>query len=188
MSSSGYTAITFVANEQPTTAKWNLIGSNDASFNNGNGFEDGIIINRHIADDAVKGNNLDLDSAEMLLGADFSTSSTSFVDTGLKVTLPAIGKWLMFAQLRASTGASGQYPKFRLYNQTTAAAISNTERIGVFTSSGVPDAQATCPINQIVTTTTVNNIIRVELLASAGTVKLLSNTAGNSHLLAVRVG
>lgn len=48
MSSSGYTAITFVANEQPTTAKWNLIGSNDASFNNGNGFEDGIIVNRHI--------------------------------------------------------------------------------------------------------------------------------------------
>lgn len=49
MSSSGYTAITFVANEQPTTAKWNLIGSNDASFNNGNGFEDDIILNRHIA-------------------------------------------------------------------------------------------------------------------------------------------
>lgn len=49
MASSGYTAITFVANEQPTTAKWNLIGSNDASFNSGNGFEDGIIIARHLA-------------------------------------------------------------------------------------------------------------------------------------------
>lgn len=59
MASSGYTVITFVANEQPTTAKWNLIGSNDASFNNGNGFEDDIIINRHIADLAVKGENID---------------------------------------------------------------------------------------------------------------------------------
>lgn len=49
MASSGYTAITFVADEQPTTAKWNLIGSNDASFNNGNGFEDGIIVARHYA-------------------------------------------------------------------------------------------------------------------------------------------
>lgn len=53
MASSGYTAITFVANEQPTTAKWNLIGSNDASFNNGNGFEDGIIVARHMAADSV---------------------------------------------------------------------------------------------------------------------------------------
>lgn len=49
MPSSGYTSITFVANEQPTTAKWNLVGSNDASFNNGNGFNDGVIVTRHLA-------------------------------------------------------------------------------------------------------------------------------------------
>lgn len=53
MPSSGYTAITFVASEQPTTAKWNLIGSNDASFNTGDGFNDGIIIPRHLATGAV---------------------------------------------------------------------------------------------------------------------------------------
>lgn len=29
----GYTAISFTAGEQPTTAKWNLVGSNDAAFN-----------------------------------------------------------------------------------------------------------------------------------------------------------
>jgi hypothetical protein len=49
MASSGYTAITFIANEQPTTAKWNLIGSNDSSFNLGTGLEDGVIISRHIS-------------------------------------------------------------------------------------------------------------------------------------------
>lgn len=48
MPSSGYTAITFVANEQPTTAKWNLIGSNDSSFNLGTGFEDAILLTRHV--------------------------------------------------------------------------------------------------------------------------------------------
>lgn len=58
MPSSGYTAITFVAGEQPTTAKWNLIGSNDASFNNGNGFEDNIIVTRHIADENVTAQKL----------------------------------------------------------------------------------------------------------------------------------
>lgn len=76
MASSGYTAITFVANEQPTTAKWNLIGSNDASFNNGNGFEDGIIVNRHLATGAVKQANLDF--------TNFDLSSTSETDTGRK--------------------------------------------------------------------------------------------------------
>lgn len=56
MPSSGYTAIEFVAGEQPTTAKWNLIGSNDASFNNGNGFEDNIILDRHIMTGNLKAN------------------------------------------------------------------------------------------------------------------------------------
>lgn len=50
MASSGYTAITFIANEQPTTAKWNLIGSNDASFNTMAGMEDNVLALRHIPD------------------------------------------------------------------------------------------------------------------------------------------
>lgn len=53
MPSSGYATISFTAGEQPTTAKWNLVGSNDASFNNGNGFNDGIIVPRHFAANAV---------------------------------------------------------------------------------------------------------------------------------------
>ena len=48
-----YSADTFVADEQPTTAKWNKLWSNDASFNDGTGIGDNAIINRHIGDDAV---------------------------------------------------------------------------------------------------------------------------------------
>lgn len=47
MSSSGYTPWAVTLGEQPTTAYWNILGSNDASFNNGNGISDGAIINRH---------------------------------------------------------------------------------------------------------------------------------------------
>lgn len=32
-----YAAISFVFNEQPSTAKWNILGTNDASFNDGTG-------------------------------------------------------------------------------------------------------------------------------------------------------
>ena len=48
MPSSGYTAITFVANEQPTTAKWNLIGSNFESLVDGSGFDDRFLSARHV--------------------------------------------------------------------------------------------------------------------------------------------
>jgi len=73
MASSGYTAITFVANEQPTTAKWNLIGSNDSSFNLGTGLEDAVIINRHLAANAVTGDKI---SNYKTLRQDDTTNST----------------------------------------------------------------------------------------------------------------
>lgn len=49
MASSGYTAWSVTAGEQPTTAYWNILGTNDESFNTGTGFNDGIIVSRHIA-------------------------------------------------------------------------------------------------------------------------------------------
>jgi len=49
MPSSGYAIWSVVADEQPTAAKWNILGSNDASFNNGNGLEDSVILNRQVA-------------------------------------------------------------------------------------------------------------------------------------------
>lgn len=64
MPSSGYTSFTFTAGEVPTTAKWSLVPSNDASFNNGNGFNDGILAWRHFAANS------------------FSPGVTSFVNAG----------------------------------------------------------------------------------------------------------
>lgn len=48
-----YSADTFVADEQPTTAKWNKLWSNDASFNDGTGIGDNTILARHMADNSV---------------------------------------------------------------------------------------------------------------------------------------
>jgi len=49
MPSSGYTAITFVADQLLTSTIMNQMAANDAAFNNGNGFNDGAIIARHMA-------------------------------------------------------------------------------------------------------------------------------------------
>lgn len=48
-----YSADSFVADEQPTTAKWNKLWTNDASFNDGTGIADDAIIARHMADNSV---------------------------------------------------------------------------------------------------------------------------------------
>ena len=48
-----YSADTFVADEQPTTAKWNKLWSNDASFNDGTGIADDALLARHFATGAV---------------------------------------------------------------------------------------------------------------------------------------
>ena len=42
-----YSADTFVADEQPTTAKWNKLWNNDASFNDGTGIGAGVINAAH---------------------------------------------------------------------------------------------------------------------------------------------
>lgn len=43
-----YTAWSVVAFEQPTAAKWNQLGENDAGFKDGTNFDDDIIGKRHI--------------------------------------------------------------------------------------------------------------------------------------------
>ncbi len=48
-----YSADTFVADEQPTTAKWNKLWSNDASFNDGTGIADNAILNRHVTEGVI---------------------------------------------------------------------------------------------------------------------------------------
>lgn len=42
-----YSADTFVADEQPTTAKWNKLWSNDGAFNDGSGFANGALGSVH---------------------------------------------------------------------------------------------------------------------------------------------
>lgn len=59
MPSSGYTVITFVANQLLTSTVMNQMGANDASFNNGNGFNDGILVGRHYAANSITSAKID---------------------------------------------------------------------------------------------------------------------------------
>lgn len=84
-----YTAWSVVFGEQPSAAKWNILGTNDASFNNGTG-----IGNNAIAAASLATNAITLGYASITT-SDFNTASvTPVLITGLSVavTIPAGGR------------------------------------------------------------------------------------------------
>lgn len=130
MASSGYAAWSVVADEQPTAAKWNILGSNDASFNNGNGFEDNIIVNRHVANAAITSN--EFKPTVIVKNGDaaarFTTSSTGYVDVpnmDVVYTAPAdcAIKLLLWPSWFITAGASAQYARFT----SNGVAVANSE-------------------------------------------------------------
>ena len=183
-----YSADTFVADEQPTTAKWNKLWTNDASFNNGTGIADNAILTRHITNSNVTSSKLSFETVEAKLAAAFnSAASNTWQDTGLKVTLPVAGLWLICANLRNSVPAAGNFSAVRLYNQTTAAAVTDGDRIGNLSAGS--SMQTDSPIFQLVTTTTTNNIIRAEIQPGGAYIATVSSdTNGKSRITAIRIG
>lgn len=111
-----YVAWSVVFGEQPTAAKWNILGTNDASFNDGTGIADDAIIARHIADDTILKAHLDTASGE-LGGAwtQYTATNTGLASTSVNVTrYYRIGKtiilWFDIAGTSNSTSWSFTLP------------------------------------------------------------------------------
>lgn len=108
----GYLAQTFVAGEQPTTAKWNIIWSNDASFNDGTGIA-GLYKNLLTADSnpykfhayrngafTPAGTVIALDSELYDTNGDFNTSTGRYV-------APFAGFWFFAGQGGVTNATAG---------------------------------------------------------------------------------
>lgn len=134
----------------------------------------------------ITSGKLILDSVEHVLPSDFTTSSTSFSDTGNKVTLSA-GKWLIMGRLRATVPAgAGNYAVFRLYNQTDSTAISNTETL--VTLGQAAANMHSIPIFALITIA-ATKVIRVEMKSGGAYSSInTSDTNGRSGIIALRVG
>lgn len=182
-----YSAWSVVFGEQPTAAKWNILGTNDAGFNDGTAIGDNAIITRHILNSNITSSKLSLDTVTAQLGATFnSAASNTWQDTGLKATLPTAGTWLILANARSSVPSAGNFSAIRLYNQTTAAAITNGDRIGNLGAGS--SMQTDTLIAMLVTTSTSNNIIRVEIQPGGAYVTTVSSdTNGKSRITAIRI-
>lgn len=108
MASSIYAPWSVIAGEQPTTAKWNILGTNDGSFNTGQGFNDSIIVARHMGAGA--------------LGLIYPIGSIYTETTGTNPgTTFGFGTWVAFGQGQTLVGkaASGTF--------TTAGSTGGAE-------------------------------------------------------------
>ncbi len=132
MPSSGYAAIVFVASEQPTTAKWNLIGSNDSAFNLGTGLEDNVIIARHLATNAVLANKLGLSNAiDATNGVKSYTNAGTAGGTFYYISL---GGLKLFWGITASLACPGNSPTYAV--NFPASFFSSIQSI-LLTTDGV---------------------------------------------------
>ena len=82
-----YSADTFVADEQPTTAKWNKLWANDASFNDGTGIGTGAIVSAAIAAGAITNAKLSTTTGE--LGGAWQNWTPTISNSGGTITATA---------------------------------------------------------------------------------------------------
>lgn len=72
-----YAAVVFTAGEQPTTAKWNQLGENDARLKDGTAIDSAAITNAKLADGAVTSRKSALTSGKVFLTSDVGVAGAS---------------------------------------------------------------------------------------------------------------
>lgn len=172
-----YTAWSVVYGEQPTAAKWNQLGSNDAGFKDGTNIDNDAIINRHIGDEAV--DNLQLKLGSVLLGSASSNSGEAGIGVwGAYANVPTVEcsvtttkanqKVLVLCRLN---GYQGGVTNFRFTVDGVAAGNGSKVNWGVL--APVTTAQET--FMDILTIATAGaHTIRVQLLQGASTLRIIN--------------
>lgn len=138
-----YASWSVVFGEQPSAAKWNILGTNDASFNNGTGIGTNAIAAASLATSAIRLGYASITS-------NFTTTTGgSYVDvTGLSVTvtIPAGNRYIKvtgFAPTISSNQSAALGVDFQIYDTTGATEIgrsSYTTPVTTYSESANPIA------------------------------------------------
>lgn len=137
MASSGYTAWSVTAGEIPTTAYWNILGYNDASFNTGLGFNDSIIEQRHFDWAGLFQHNMK--SAINASAITPGNGSNNFASNGVAVSFTVASNCNAFVTISLGANAASDYefqPQIYvdgtlIINFDPAAALSTNGRANV---------------------------------------------------------
>lgn len=158
-----YTAWSVVFGEQPTAAKWNQLGENDAGFKNGDNIDDDAILARHISSfdksnltngdsnpykfRARQGSTQTLTASTwtkaQLNTEDFDTNG-DFNNASYRYTAPIDGYYAFQAQVWiASAGISTGFAEAALY-KNGSALIYGHRQVGSGSSSTLPRLRMDC--------------------------------------------
>jgi len=139
-----YASWSVVYGEQPSAAKWNILGSNDASFNDGTGIGAGVItsesLNATIACRAyqVTAQAINTTTAKITLSAENYDTGGDFDTTNYRFTAPVTGYYQVNASIRAVNIGDGNPINALIY--VNGAEFSRATSMG---SSASSDPSAT---------------------------------------------
>lgn len=152
-----YQSWSVVFGEQPSASKWNILGTNDAGFNDGTAIADDAIINRHIGNDAIKQyDNITYSGAILRKSANQSiangTITTVLFDTETKdtdsyhstvsntgrITIPNTGVYLVEYMITFAANTTGQRYGWIALNGSTSNRFDGY----VLTSASSSDSTA----------------------------------------------
>lgn len=142
-----YSADTFVADEQPTTAKWNKLWANDAAFNDGTGIANGAITANHISGFDYSLATTNSNPYKFSVGAsattavsattqkvalnseNFDTNNNFDSATNYRYTAPVNGFYWVFAQLWFGSFGTGttEWAQANIYKN--GSVIRGSERM-----------------------------------------------------------
>ncbi len=110
-------------------------------------------------------------------------ATASFASTGLSLTLPTAGVYLVTALCRCDQPASS-YLKLQFYNSSDSVAVSETFLSQYNTSAGL---QLTVPIFAFVTTTGSNKVIQLRAMYVGASGDVITNSDGTTQMFATRL-
>lgn len=134
-----YTAWSVVFGEQPTAAKWNQLGANDAGFKDGTNIDDDAIISRHIGDSQVLAQHLGVPIAFAVeLSADQTVSALTFVRVNWTAEIYDLGNCFDPSTDRFTAPYDGVYQfNWVLGNSGTAQLLTALYKNGVLYKRGL---------------------------------------------------
>lgn len=162
-----YTAWSVVFGEQPTAAKWNQLGTNDAGFKDGTNIDDDAIIARHIADDII--------TADMINQAEFGNISRFYGYRTSNQTTTSSTNQLLVANSPSSNVQVSHTTKTGRVKVRVSSPVGNSAnnmQITVLTNGSTPSAE-------------VNNFSINDSSMKYGESQITGLTAGSTYTFGV---
>lgn len=132
--------------------------------------ESGYKLKTHGKFYATEGIKVKTNATDVLAGAVLASVFTitgaagTFQDTGLTITLPSAGTYMVTANIRGNlrgnggAGTTAWWLEAELYNATDLAIVTNSERLIVLTGTNAVTFQMTCTITWPITVTAAKTI------------------------------